>query len=677
MTVEKFSKEIINRTANNIYCQYKLKPKFTMSTSGEFFVKKVTGKDDSFLLKIRLNQAKFFKKRFINEIEINKLLQLKKIKTLILPKKLIYQTSSQPEYLLYTFIAGSPLSNYFFYIGARQENKLLNSYLLTTIVQLQKLPLGKYKQKLTVKKFKENLEIYNQYENVLAKYITSSKRKSIKKILHQNRHLLDQAPLVLTHGDLNPKNIVIKNKKCAVLDWSDVHLNNPLFDLTNFYLFAWNQSQFKQKIKNFIYSQYRNLDNPDRLYLLNRIILLPGVIDTAEQSIIGLKKDRAKKLLDPVNERRLEKKARRMIKQNIKNFLKIVRYLEEWPQAPMITKSIPLFANPDYVDKFLKQQKKQLNLIRPWQQLTVKNLRLSMREGDQKLISQYTLRYPNGSRYQLMAKIRMERGDDLAKQSYQILKILWGWPATKKLISQPLRFYQPHHLYIYKKTLGQSLAEKIESGSLNKKQITSCIKQAAQVLASLHALPTTKFDKISFTNNYNIKQQIKWLDYHLQRQPNFKNKINLVLVKKIKRLSQAKPKKLSFIHGDFQLQNLIIKNSKIKLIDFDNSEINDPAIDVGNFLNQINYKGLLKNQAPFLRRTFLEEYARLTNLPFNAEVWQRLNFNIIMGLVKNINFNFLFHSYDWVKHDLKIIKYLIKNTAASPLDNLAKIRNIK
>jgi thiamine kinase-like enzyme len=66
-----------------------------------------------------------------------------------------------------------------------------------------------------------------------------------------------------------------------------------------------------------------------------------------------------------------------------------------------------------------------------------------------------------------------------------------------------------------------------------------------------------------------------------------------------------------FIHGDFQPSNVIIKDSKIWLIDFNDSAKDIPMIDVSCFLSQLRVALFRKNNANLfksLEKIFIDEY---------------------------------------------------------------------
>jgi thiamine kinase-like enzyme len=222
--------------------------------------------------------------------------------------------------------------------------------------------------------------------------------------------------------------------------------------------------------------------------------------------------------------------------------------------------------------------------------------------------------------------------------------------------------------------LGTSLASHIESGTLTTAALTDYIKLAAKKLVRIHYMRRQLFRNINFPKNYDLPKQLHWLDYNLKRFPAYKLQVVKLLkdIRELNRRTATSP--TTFIHGDFQLQNLIVQNARMKVIDFDNADFSDPLTDVGNFLNQINYHNLLQKQAPKLRRAFLTAYLKQTGLRLNADVKLRLNAYIIMGIIKNVNLNSLQRNLALIRHDIKKIKFILKNQHQNPLSNLIIIK---
>jgi thiamine kinase-like enzyme len=676
MKINKFTNQQIIQTINQVTSRHQLIPEYIMSTSGELFVLSMKRKKQQYLLKIRKINEKFAQIKFKNEINILSNLKKKNIPGLILPTFITANTKQQPEYLLYSFIAGWPLNTFYIYIGKRLTPAFLKTDFLNIIKKIQTSKLST--KTLECYTFKKNFNTFLRHQNQLKKYISLTTFSKIKKTIQINKKLLDTAPLVLTHGDINPKNLIITKNKLSIIDWSDVHLNNPLYDLSMLYMFAWNRPEIMKKIKEFLIYSFPQIPNPDHLHLINRLILTPKMIGIMENSIKGIKKDKKNKIILAKTERELIFTAKLAIDNLISDAKKIIWYFEMCNQPIKSVKTINKLHNFNSARLFIHKNENILKIKRGWNLTKMEIHRLIIRTGDQKLIAEYTLQKGSSKKY-LMAKIRIERGDDLAKQSYLILKSIWNCNAGKKLISRPLSYFPKENLFIYEKTLGHSLASLIEDNKITShKKLINLIVKAAKLLYSLHSLPKQHFANTNFINNYDISEQLFWFENTLKNYSPINTKENFNLLNKLGQINNLyKSNKLTekkFIHGDFQLQNLILNKNTIRLIDFDNAEINDPLIDVGNFINQINYKGLLSKQATALRIAFLNNYLHYAKIKINKEIIKKINFYIIMGIIKNINYNFLEGQNDLIRYDIKKINYLVSHLDIHPITNLKNSR---
>ncbi len=677
--VNKFSTNAVNNVLNKVLQKYDLKPKHIMSTSGEFLVMMLQHGKQKFLIKIRLNNQAVAQKKFTNEIELIKFLEKKSIKGLVTAKIFSSNIANQPEYLLYKYINGYPLNGFYINIGQRATKNFLATNFFQVLKKLQRVKIPN-KLFLEKKFFKSNFTTFNKNKVYFHKYASQNLFQTVTNLLRQQKNFLNNTSLVLTHGDINPKNLILTDRKLALIDWSEAHLNNPLYDLSCLYLFAWNRPEIKQDIKSNIANGFPEIDNPYHLFLLNRLLLIPRNIRIMENSITGLKLDRKNKHILPNTEIKFKKIARQAIAYYVEEAERISEYLSLWQKPNSTVRSIETLSTFKSANHFINKYKKIFGLKKAWHLKEIINHRLVVRTGDQKLITEYL--FSNGKKTtSIMGKIRWERGDDLARQSYQIIKTIWLSPNGHKLISQPLGYFPQQKLYIYEKTLGRSLADLITNKNYQtKKNLTPLIKKSAQTMSILHKLPTKNFSNIKFTNNYNISEQLNWFSNNIKKNKRFNNKKNITLLKNLltlqAKVSRFRKNKYKFIHGDFQLQNLILYRNKLKLIDFDNAEINDPLIDVGNFLNQINYKNILYKNSIYLRRQFLATYLKLNNIKLDRDIITSLNFYIIMGIIKNINLNFLEKKFELVVYDLKKISYLYKNITNDPVENLRLVKKI-
>ena len=94
----------------------------------------------------------------------------------------------------------------------------------------------------------------------------------IKKIIKNNKKLLDKEANFLCHGDFYPNNVLLTpSKKILILDWEKSTLNNPSLDVAFIYLNAWRDKNW-QKI--FLKSYLRDKRDKNKFKKLFQISLI-------------------------------------------------------------------------------------------------------------------------------------------------------------------------------------------------------------------------------------------------------------------------------------------------------------------------------------------------------------------------------------------------------------------
>lgn len=162
---------------------------------------------------------------------------LKKIHKLNLTSKPIFLNEN---FMIYEFIKGF------------HKTKLSNLEIKKVALNIKKY--HKIKPKLKSYDIKQDLKNYN---NSLSDF------KS-KKILNQSFRALNfvkkyKKDLVLTHHDLNPKNIIFFKHNIKIIDWEYSGINDRFFDLASFCVeFNLNKKDEKIVLKNYFFKYSKN-----------------------------------------------------------------------------------------------------------------------------------------------------------------------------------------------------------------------------------------------------------------------------------------------------------------------------------------------------------------------------------------------------------------------------------
>lgn len=189
-----------------------------------------------------------------------------------------------------------------------------------------------------------------------------------------------------------------------------------------------------------------------------------------------------------------------------------------------------------------------------------------------------------------------------------------GFLKPPLLVPKPIIFIKRDNLFIREDVIGKAVLYYLKNN--DSQHLREVLTLAAQWLLKLQGLKIK--DKKIFTPISDIEKE-EFNHYLKVACARFSakscNKIKKVLniVHKHTKLYNAKNKKSTLIHGDFQPTNVIYSQGRKNLttIDFDWSGIGDPLSDVGNFIFQLEYhSSQYLTQAEILqyKKIFLDTY---------------------------------------------------------------------
>ncbi len=322
-----FSKNKIKKTLDSVLLDNNLKVLYNMSTSGDFVVKHCTDADGkNFILKIRRRSSDELRRQFVNEVFAIKFLSEKSYSKF--PFNIIsHSVTLGSEFLLYEMIDGVPLNGYYFLVGKRNKGEYDISSIVDLISWLQKDENGfigsNSSIKLVENNYSKSVEYFSSYKDIYVKYFGDNCFGSAIKILEQNKELLNK-DLVLSHGDLNPKNILVKTEDgITFIDWTDVCVDNKLSDVVRLYLSSWNVPRKQERLKSLSFNEILNSKD---LFNVNIIILIGNFLKILENSHIGLNDDFEKKLIDKESMNKMIERIEQARSFGIDQFKKSLKY---------------------------------------------------------------------------------------------------------------------------------------------------------------------------------------------------------------------------------------------------------------------------------------------------------------------------------------------------------------
>jgi hypothetical protein len=275
-------------------------------------------------------------------------------------------------------------------------------------------------------------------------------------------------------------------------------------------------------------------------------------------------------------------------------------------------KKPPFLSNPNYCKKLFLPFKKKINKAAK-KILYVKAKRLGGFLNKSYHIKYSVLIEKSNLKKETIYFHALSSPDPTRLQSFKVMDYLWkrNFSSGKYLIPQPLAFIKTHSMVITREIKGISFLEILKGGS--KSEILKGIKESAKWLKKLHQ-----------TKPYNFKDvflqfgPIYWKEQLRILKKGFPKKVSFLkdLIEKIlnwEKENQKNPQR-KITHHDFHPKNIFLGKRKIWVLDFSESRLSKPQIDVISFLCQIDFinreriKRFSQKEIQKFSRFFLQEY---------------------------------------------------------------------
>ena len=338
-----------------------------------------------------------------------------------------------------------------------------------------------------------------------------------------------------------------------------------------------------------------------------------------------------------------------------------------------IDKAIDDLSDKKFVLDFLNRNRKKLSIKYKIHDLELRIFYKTRSERSKRLIIAYIFKEKEKEK-EYIAKIRILKNNDLAKKAWIVNKIIWNnIKDNYKYIAKPLYYFEDYSVFIYESAKGKALNKILKEKILSKDELSEKIKIVAKYLAKLHKIRITKIKESNFLYNYNLMKQVDIFYKDLKTDKfDFCDDLLGIIKQTKQEIKKFLEIKKSLIHGDFQVENFIFDKDNLKFIDFDLAEINDPLIDVGNFLAQIYYGGIMGKDVDYYRALFLKKYFYYNKNIDKKFINERINLYIIIAQIRNINYHIniikkLGGNFEAINYDLSKIKIRLENLSKNPL----------
>jgi len=240
------------------------------------------------------------------------------------------------------------------------------------------------------------------------------------------------------------------------------------------------------------------------------------------------------------------------------------------------------------------------------------------------------------------------------KNVYEALKYLWDNGLTRGHfdLPRPLFYSQEFNATFYQGLIGENLFYYIKQKDLV--AIEKMVISSAKLFARLHQVKISPGINFNPNNSHIITviPGVEKIFQEMSRRYNHKynhdleKMYNYFLSQEDKYFPQSND--LVLIHGDAHTENIIKTGDQdIGLIDFTDICLSDFARDLGTFMQQLEYKIMVKigdrQLANAMKKLFLDTYLQSNNLVLDDNLQARINLYYNWTIIRTATFLFMKH----------------------------------
>lgn len=222
-------------------------------------------------------------------------------------------------------------------------------------------------------------------------------------------------------------------------------------------------------------------------------------------------------------------------------------------------------------------------------------------------------------------------------ETYRVMLQLWKTNRNGQLgMARPLG-YEPRFKTLWQLGLkGSTLLEE----DMNSPLFLTLLREAASNIAALHRSTASCSRSVEVKD---LLTKLREVELVLSTaKPSFRQTLNSLIARLILQSEHLEPRAIALLHGDLHLQNFLVDSGKIALIDMDNTCKGNPLQDIGSFIANLKYMGILNGISdPVIRQmseVFIGEYEK--NVPWTVPR-SVLDWHISMALINERAFRCL------------------------------------
>lgn len=234
-----------------------------------------------------------------------------------------------------------------------------------------------------------------------------------------------------------------------------------------------------------------------------------------------------------------------------------------------------------------------------------------------KLRYHLTLRMKTGQRRVLILRGSAEAQDETRRQAYVIMKYLWlhGFDQGLNQIARPITFFWRWKLLIYAEVPGPTLAVVLRRVPQNAPRL---LNRTAVWLAALHQRSPRNirlgYNQSGRKRYWQMALSALPLE-HLPSAMSIRQGIASVMAFE-DRLARQRYRILA--HHDFHPGNVLVAPRTIRVVDFTESRLSDPLVDLATFIAQLDFQfrqSPVASRIDAWQKIFLHAYQRASSRP--------------------------------------------------------------
>jgi aminoglycoside phosphotransferase (APT) family kinase protein len=223
-----------------------------------------------------------------------------------------------------------------------------------------------------------------------------------------------------------------------------------------------------------------------------------------------------------------------------------------------------------------------------------------------------TLKMRSGRQRQMVLRGSCEVKDQTRRQAYVIMRYLWlhGFADGPSQVARPVTFFYHWKLLVYEECPGATLLTVLRRRGVKARPY---LEHAAIWLAKLHThSPRT----LSLAYNQAGRKQYWQMALRLLSSAGQKeSKLLRRNIERVMRLEDALAASAHrrLVHHDFHLNNILVTPDVVRAVDFTESRLSSPLVDVATFIAQLElllYPSVSMSTIAAWQKIFLQAYHR-------------------------------------------------------------------